>query len=94
VRSEGGDLEAGHGGAETLADRREARWILPRRRGIDDCPPAPLRVGRLEDPRLPTKTDSAPSIMQSAASAGVAMPPAAKFGTGRRPFPATQRTSS
>ena len=32
--------------------------------------------------------------MQSAASGGVAMPPAAKFGTGRRPFSATKRTSS
>jgi hypothetical protein len=29
----------------------------------------------------PTKTASAPSDMQSAASAGVAMPPAAKFGS-------------
>ena len=32
--------------------------------------------------------------MQRAASAGVAIPPAAKFGTGSRPFSATQRTSS
>ncbi len=42
----------------------------------------------------PTKTASAPRIRQRAASAGVAMPPAAKFGTGSRPFAATQTTSS
>src|SRR4029079_11080992 len=42
----------------------------------------------------PTKTPSAPSCMQSAASAGVAIPPAVKVTTGRRPFSATQRTSS
>ena len=33
----------------------------------------------------PTNTDSAPSCMQSAASDGVAIPPAAKFGTGSHP---------
>src|SRR6185295_15676275 len=33
----------------------------------------------------PTNTPSAPSCMQSAASAGVAMPPAVKVTTGRRP---------
>ncbi len=37
----------------------------------------------------PTKIASAPSDMQSAASAGVAMPPAAKFGTGSLPVSAT-----
>src|SRR5688572_4538346 len=42
----------------------------------------------------PTKTPSAPSCMQSDASAGVAMPPAVNVTTGRRPFSATQRTSS
>src|SRR3954462_1144936 len=42
----------------------------------------------------PTKTPSAPSCIISAASAGVAMPPAEKLTTGRRPFSATQRTSS
>ena len=42
----------------------------------------------------PTKTASAPSARHSAASAGVAMPPAAKFGTGRRPCCATKRTRS
>src|SRR4051794_17772643 len=42
----------------------------------------------------PTKTPSAPSCMQSAASAGVAIPPAVNVTTGRRPCSATQRTSS
>src|SRR5215211_6031060 len=42
----------------------------------------------------PTKTPSAPSCMQSAASAGVAMPHAVNVTTGRRPCSATQRTSS
>src|SRR5919204_166035 len=41
---------------------------------------------------LPTKTDCAPSCMTSAASAGVAMPPAPKRGTGSSPGPATPRT--
>src|SRR5262245_35565732 len=42
----------------------------------------------------PTNTPSAPSCMQSDASAGVAMPPAVNVTTGRRPFSATQRMSS
>ena len=42
----------------------------------------------------PTNTASAPSAIISAASAGVAMPPAAKFGTGSLPVSATSRTSS
>src|SRR6267142_1922178 len=42
----------------------------------------------------PTKTASAPSCIMSAASAGVAMPPAEKFGTGSLPAFATQRTRS
>src|SRR5439155_7960483 len=42
----------------------------------------------------PTKTASAPSCIISAASAGVAMPPAEKFGTGSFPARATHRTSS
>src|SRR5437667_655281 len=42
----------------------------------------------------PTNTASAPSCILRAASAGVAMPPAEKFGTGSRPFAATHRTSS
>jgi len=42
----------------------------------------------------PTKTDSAPSCIIRAASAGVAMPPAEKLGTGSEPVLATMRTSS
>ena len=42
----------------------------------------------------PTKTPSMPSCIMSAASAGVAMPPAAKFTTGSFPVLATSRTSS
>src|SRR3990172_4196589 len=42
----------------------------------------------------PTKTAWAPSHIMSAASAGVAMPPAAKLGTSSLPSAATIRTSS
>ena len=42
----------------------------------------------------PTNTPSQPSCIIRAASAGVAMPPAAKLTTGRRPRSATSRTSS
>src|SRR5438105_3099928 len=42
----------------------------------------------------PTNTPSAPSCIISAASAGVAIPPAEKLTTGRPPFSATIRTSS
>ena len=42
----------------------------------------------------PTKTPSMPSCIIRAASAGVAMPPAAKLTTGNLPVLATSRTSS
>ena len=42
----------------------------------------------------PTKIASAPSCIISAASAGVAMPPAEKLGTGSLPVWATMRISS
>ena len=42
----------------------------------------------------PTNTASAPSCITSAASAGVAMPPAQKSGTGRWPVSATSVTRS
>ena len=42
----------------------------------------------------PTKTPSAPSCMQSDASAGVAIPPAVNVTTGSFPFSATHLTSS
>ena len=43
---------------------------------------------------LPTNTASAPSCMTRSASAGVAMPPAEKFGTGSFPSFATSLISS
>ncbi len=45
------------------------------------------RVSGSEDLKMPepTNTASAPSLQTSAASAGVAMPPAEKFGTGSLP---------
>src|SRR5207247_1391342 len=60
---------------------------------------APAAVARLagsDDLKMPepTNTASAPSCIISAASAGVAMPPAEKFGTGSLPAWATQRTRS
>ena len=42
----------------------------------------------------PTNTASAPNCITSEASAGVAMPPAEKFGTGSLPALATIFTSS
>mmetsp|Transcript_98355 Transcript_98355/g.257013 ORF Transcript_98355/g.257013 Transcript_98355/m.257013 type:complete len:324 (+) Transcript_98355:177-1148(+) len=63
--------------ANTLASLKcVTAWTMARARfsGFDD----------LKMP-LPTKTPSTPSCMQSAASAGVAMPPAAKFTTGSLP---------
>ena len=42
----------------------------------------------------PTKLPSAPSCIISAASAGVAIPPAQKSTTGRPPLSATSRTTS
>src|SRR5262249_43269904 len=57
---------------------------------------ARARVGGSADLKTPepTKIASAPSCIMSAASAGVATPPAAKLGTGRRFSRATHRTSS
>ena len=54
------------------------------------------RPGSRPDLKMPepTKTPSAPSCMQSDASAGVAMPPAVNVTTGSRPFSATHWTSS
>ena len=54
------------------------------------------RVSGSEDLKMPepTKTASAPSCITRDASAGVAIPPAQKFGTGSLPFRATHLTSS
>ena len=57
--------------------------------------PADIRaqggVARMADP---TNTDSAPSCIINDASAGVAIPPAAKLGTGSLPVFATNFTNS
>src|SRR5262249_23299852 len=60
------------------------------------CTIAFARLAGSEDLKIPepTNTASAPSCIISAASAGVAMPPAEKFGTGSLPACATQRTRS
>ena len=57
---------------------------------------ARARAGGSDDLKTPepTKMASAPSCIIRAASAGVATPPAAKLGTGRRPSRATHRSSS
>ena len=75
-------------------DLREDLRVVVVRRRLDDR----LRDRRSGSADLkipePTKTPSAPSCMQSAASAGVAMPPAVKVTTGSRPCSATHFTSS
>ena len=60
------------------------------------CTMAFARLAGSDDLKMPepTNTASAPSCIISAASAGVAMPPAEKFGTGSLPAWATQRTRS
>ena len=60
------------------------------------CTTALARAAGSADLKMPepTNTASAPSCIMSAASAGVAMPPAEKFTTGSLPFWATHLTSS
>ena len=57
---------------------------------------AAARSAGSEDLKMPepTNTASAPSCIISAASAGVAMPPAENSGTGSLPSRATSRTRS
>ena len=87
------DLEAGHGRAEAAADLgqdvpgRGSGW-WPRRWPWPAAPGSSL----LKMPE-PTNTASAPSCMTSAASAGVAMPPAQNSGTGSSPVSAISCTS-
>ena len=88
-------VEAEHRLAEALRrPRRATLGVLVVRRRLDDRARrgAPGRSD-LKMPE-PTNTPSAPSCIISAASAGVAMPPAAKLTTGSRPCSATSRTSS
>ena len=86
--------------AERRARRQSENHRLTGRRSSSKCVVASTiafaRVSGSPDLKIPepTKTPSAPSCMQSAASAGVAMPPAVNVTTGSRPFSATQRTSS
>ena len=96
--------------AARRVERRRSRCRPSARRGRRRRGRASRRPGSASSPRRspsrasrgspdlkipePTKTPSAPSCMQSAASAGVAMPPAVKVTTGSRPFSATHLTSS
>ena len=81
---QGGDLQPRH----RLADLRRSGGnalrvgVMGRRSTI-----ARARMAGSEHLKIPepTKLASAPSCIISAASAGVAMPPAEKLGTGRRP---------
>ena len=86
--------DADHRFAQPARDAREHFGVVEVRRRLDDR----LRARRTGSPDLkmpePTKTPSTPNCIISAASAGVAMPPAAKLTTGRRPFSATHLTSS
>ena len=88
------DVEAGHRLAERagrLGDRRRVLEVASWRATI-----ARARTGGSSDLKMPdpTNTPSAPSCIISAASAGVARPPAEKLTTGSRPSAATRRTSS
>ena len=80
---------------------REHLRVVEVRRRLDDraraardvlVQPSGSSSGSRPDLKIPepTKTPSAPSCMQSEASAGVAIPPAVKVTTGSRPFSATQ----
>ena len=85
--------------SETIGDPR------PREASVTRCAScqwvvaatiARARVAGSSDLKIPepTNTPSAPSAIISAASAGVAMPPAQNRTTGRRPSRATRRTMS
>ena len=88
------DLLAGHRLAETARDLRHDVGVGVVRGGLDDraCR-ASAGSDDLKMP-LPTNTDCAPSCITSAASAGVAMPPAQNSGTGSSPRSATSCTRS
>lgn len=87
------DLDAHHGLAQIARDAGDGVGVVVVRRGLHDGPGALGRIADLKMP-LPTNTPSQPSCIISAASAGVAMPPAEKFTTGRHPCSATHFTSS
>ena len=86
-------LEAEHRLAEPAGDAREDLGV---RKCVVASTIAFAREEGSADLKIPepTKTPSAPSCMHSAASAGVAIPPAVKVTTGSRPCSATHLTSS
>ena len=94
LRGERRGRDAAHRARRARA-RRARGSPRPRSASSPRRSPSRARSG-LPDLKIPepTNTPSAPSCMQSAASAGVAMPPAVNVTTGRRPFSATHRTSS
>lgn len=75
-----------HRANQIFTDLKQHFGIIKMRTGADDCPSTFLRLGRftkwtessMKIPE-PTKTASAPSWRTSAASAGVAIPPAEKL---------------
>ena len=79
-RRPGPPTDLGQDGGVAVVGRGLARWRSARLAGSS----------LLKMPE-PTNTPSAPSCIMSAASAGVAMPPAEKLTTGSLPFSATQR---
>ena len=83
----------GHRGPEPARGRQHLARLLPVRGGVHDGLARASGSSLLKIPE-PTNTASAPRLMQSAASAGVAIPPAAKFGTGSLPCSCTKRTRS
>src|ERR1019366_3283567 len=78
-------LEALHRRSEPARGLGDALGVLPVGGGLADGSRA--RVGGSSGLKMPepTNTPSAPRAIISAASAGVAMPPAQKSTTGRRP---------
>ena len=84
---------AAHRLSEARAHLGEDLGVVVVGRGLDDRAASALGLLALKMPD-PTKTASAPSWRMSAASAGVATPPALKFGTGSAPSSAVCLTTS
>ena len=81
------------GSPRPIEAREHALGVVEVRGRLDDRLGARSGSADLKMPE-PTKLPSAPSCIISAASAGVAMPPAQNSGTGSEPACATSRTSS
>ena len=88
------DLKAGHRVAELHGGLGDPLGVVEVGRRLDDRTGAPVAGSSLLKIPEPTKLPSAPSCIISAASAGVAMPPAQKSGTGSQPRSATSWTTS